>query len=315
MSATESPLGPPARRLARLKLFLALSRTHHGLIDLATPGLGALLWLGAFPSPAVMLIGLLSAFAGYTAVYALNDVVGYGPDREKIRNSGVWADNKGLDSVYVRHPLAQGLLSRREGMLWTIVWALVALAGAYVLNPVCAVIFVVSCLAEAVYCLFLRVTCLRILLSGGVKTAGGIAAIFAVDPHPSPLFVLTFFSWIFAWELGGQNIPSDWMDVEEDRALKARTVPVEMGMRRARLLVLGTLLVAVGLSVALYWCTAALLHPFYIVGSVGAGVCVLLMPAWQLYRTESAQAAAALFGRASYYPVVMLLVVLVSVFV
>lgn len=315
MSAAESLSLRPAWGLSRLKLFLALSRTHHGLIDLATPGLGALLWLGAFPPPAVMLIGLLSAFAGYTAVYALNDVVGYRPDREKIRDSGAWTDDKGLDSVYVRHPLAQGLLTLRAGVLWAAGWALVALAGAYVLNPVCAVIFLLSCLAEVAYCLFLRVTSLRILLSGAVKTAGGVAAIFAVDPHPSPLFVLTFFAWIFAWEVGGQNIPSDWTDVEEDRALKARTVPVEMGLKRARVLVLGALLITAGLSVALYWCTAALLHPLYIIGALGAGVGVLLVPAHRLYRTESAQAAAALFGRASYYPLVMLLVVLVSAFV
>jgi 4-hydroxybenzoate polyprenyltransferase len=60
---------------ARLKLFLALSRTPHGLLDLATPLLAALLWLGHLPPGDVTALGILGAFAGYTAVYALNDIV------------------------------------------------------------------------------------------------------------------------------------------------------------------------------------------------------------------------------------------------
>jgi 4-hydroxybenzoate polyprenyltransferase len=315
VSATEQMSVRPARGLSRIKLLLALSRTHHGLIDLATPGLGALLWLGAFPPPATMAIGLIAAFAGYTAVYALNDLVDYVPDHEKIRQTGAWTDAKGLDSVYVRHPLAHDLLTLREGVMWVTAWALLALVGAYALNPICAAIFLLSCLCETVYCLFLRVSFLRILLSGVVKTAGGIAAILAVDPDPSVLFVLTFFAWIFFWEVGGQNIPSDWADVEEDRALKARTVPVELGFSRARVVVMCALLIAVGLSVALFWCTVAALHPVYVLGALSAGVTVLLVPAYRLYRTESAQAAADLFSRASYYPLAMLLVVLISAYV
>jgi len=47
------------------------------------------------------------------------------------------------------------------------------LAGAYRLNPVCAYIFVGGCLLEAVYCRLLRVSHLRTLVSGLVKTLGG----------------------------------------------------------------------------------------------------------------------------------------------
>ena len=68
---------------------MALSRTPHGLIDMATPGLAAMLWLGKVPSLPVLLLGILTAFAGYTAVYALNDVVDYRVDREKIRETGL----------------------------------------------------------------------------------------------------------------------------------------------------------------------------------------------------------------------------------
>jgi len=74
--------------LSRLKLFWALSRTPHGLIDMAMPALGALLYLGEFPSIRIVLLGLITVFSGYTAVYALNDIVDYKSDKEKVSIGG-----------------------------------------------------------------------------------------------------------------------------------------------------------------------------------------------------------------------------------
>ena len=85
--------------LSRLKLFLALSRTPHGLLDMATPALGALLWLGRFPSFEVIIIGLVTTFAGYTAVYSLNDVVDYRVDKEKLKLCGDLGTGCDLDAV------------------------------------------------------------------------------------------------------------------------------------------------------------------------------------------------------------------------
>ena len=72
----------------RIKLFLALSRTPHALIDMAAPALAALLVLGHFPSAAVTIIGVITVFAGYTAVYALNDIVDLRTDRQKVQIGG-----------------------------------------------------------------------------------------------------------------------------------------------------------------------------------------------------------------------------------
>src|SRR4030042_355029 len=138
--------------ISRLKLFLALSRTPHGLLDMATPGLSALLWLGAFPPLEVIGLGLLTAFSGYTAVYALNDVIDYQLDRGKARSGNLPESRHDLDSVFVRHPMAQGLVSYREGVLWMMSWAALAVIGAYILNPVCAFIFLLACLLEIIYC-------------------------------------------------------------------------------------------------------------------------------------------------------------------
>ena len=105
----------------RMRLFLALSRTPHGLLDMAIPALCALLWLGAFPPVKVIVIGIITAFAGYTSVYALNDVVDYRRDKDKIDKGLLDETDTSLDAILVRHPMAQGLLKYWEGFLWVLV--------------------------------------------------------------------------------------------------------------------------------------------------------------------------------------------------
>ncbi|MGW8160867.1 MAG: UbiA family prenyltransferase, partial [Desulfobulbales bacterium] len=161
---------------ARLQLFLALSRTLHGILDLATPLLAALLWLGHIPAVSTVILGIIAAFAGYTAVYALNDIVDYKTDKQKILQAGFRQDDNYLDSAFVRHPLAQGMLTMPEAVVWAGGWALVSLLTAYLLNPICAFILILGCFLEIIYCLLLRVSRFRTLVSGVVKTLGGLAA-------------------------------------------------------------------------------------------------------------------------------------------
>ena len=297
---------------SRLKLFFALSRTPHGLLDMTTPALGALLWLGGAPAPHVVVLGIITAFAGYTAVYALNDVVDYRVDKEKISRCGVPPCANDLDALCVRHPLAQGCLSLQEGIAWTAGWAVVALAGAYALSPTSALVFVLACLAEAVYCLMLRLSYLRTFVSGAVKTAGGLAAIFAVTQNPSVVFLVVFFLWLFFWEIGGQNVPNDWADINEDRALEAETIPVRFGAEGCATIILGSLGLAVVLSLYLFWATPAKLSLLYLPGALLAGGILLLAPGYQLYRSRTPEDASALFNKASYYPPTMFAIILLS---
>jgi 4-hydroxybenzoate polyprenyltransferase len=296
----------------RIKLFLALSRTPHGLLDMAAPALAALLWLGAIPPLHVIIIGFVTAFSGYTAVYALNDVVDFRTDRRKIRECGLKCAEGDLDAVYARHPMAQGLLSLRDGILWTAAWGTITLLGAWLLNPACAVIFILGCVAEAVYCLMLRLSWMRAFLSGGVKSAGGLAAIYAVAPDSSVSFFIGFFLWFFFWEIGGQNVPNDWSDTDEDRRMGAVTIPVRFGPQRSARIVLISVTIAVGMSIVLFWLTPARLSPLYFVAAIPAGIFLLLLPAWRLYTERDAAFASALFNRASYYPVTMFIVIFFS---
>jgi 4-hydroxybenzoate polyprenyltransferase len=300
--------------LSRLKLFLALSRTPHGLLDLTVPALAALLWLGRFPPLGVTALGLLTVFAGYTAVYALNDLVDYRVDREKLRLEGGLQEGHYLDAVFVRHPLAAGRVSLREGLLWTGAWALVALLGAYSLNPMCALIFVAGCALEGAYCLLLKVSHLRLLVAGVVKSLGAVAAVLAVDPRPSLLFLVVLFLWLFCWELGGQNIPADWHDVEQDRTLNAKTIPVVLGLPQASALCQISLALSLVFGLAVFLAAPVRFAFWPQALFLGLGLYLLLLPAWRLSKSRSRGAAAVLFNRASYYPVAALAVVLLSLF-
>ncbi len=298
---------------SRVKLFMALSRTPHGVLDMATPALAALFWLGAIPSFHVVIIGVITAFAGYTAVYALNDVVDYRTDRRKIRECGGLKTLAGdPDAVYARHPLAQGMLSLREGIIWTAAWSAVALLGAWLLNPACAVIFVLGCIAETIYCLMLRLSWARTLVSGAVKSAGGLAAIFAVAPKTPAPFLIGFFLWFFFWEIGAQNVPNDWSDLDEDVRMGAETVPVRFGPDISARIIVGCIGVAVFMSMVLFWLTPAHLSALYFAGSIPAALFLLLLPAWKLYCAKTGDLASGLFNRASYYPLTMFIVILVS---
>ena len=296
--------------LSRLKFFFALSRTPHGLLDMCTPALGALLWLGHFPPLYVIVLGLITTFAGYTAVYALNDVIDYEADKEKASVGGFSNSQSDLDSMIVRHPMAQGLLSFRQGLTWFLVWALVGLIGAYILNPVCVLIFLAGCTLEAVYCMLWRVSPFRTIVSGAVKTSGAIAAVFAVDPHPSGAYLILLFLLLFFWEIGGQNLPNDWVDFEEDKRFKAQTIPVRYGLGAARIIVMATLILALCLNGVIFKFSQTHFAIFYIIISLAVGCYLLLLPAMKLYQTRKGSEAMALFNKASYYPPALLVIVL-----
>jgi 4-hydroxybenzoate polyprenyltransferase len=272
------------------------------VLDIAAPAFCAVLWLGGLPPVPTMLLALFTAFAAYTSVYALNDLVGIEFDREKFSGTGI---NPGfvIEASPDRHPLAQRILSMPQALAWMIIWFSIALVGCYLLNPVTALILIAAAVIEVVYCLLFKVTCLRTLLSGFVKASGPIAAIYAVDPQPTPALLLIVFAWLFFWEIGGQNVPSDWNDTVEDRRVNARTVVLTFGFDRAGIVILTALGLSVLVSSLLPLVSPARLGLSYAALSLLVGYVLLLRPGFELYRAASeGRLAARLFDRASYYP-------------
>ena len=297
--------------LARLKLFWSLSRTPHGLLDMCTAALASLLWLGHFPSLKIIGLGLITVFAGYTAVYALNDVVGYRSDKKKLKqgNPRRLGDCGDLDSLLVRHPMARGLLSFKAGLVWSVAWALLALVGAYLLNPVCVLIFIIGCIFETIYCLMWKVSPSRTLISGVVKSAGPIAAVFAVDPNPSVSYLVSLFLMMFFWEIGGQNVPNDWSDIEEDIQFEAQTVPIRFGPEQTNVIIFSSVILTIVFTGILLILSNFTFELPFILAFAFVGFYFLLLPTIRLYRSEENTHAIILFNKASYYPLALLLVV------
>jgi 4-hydroxybenzoate polyprenyltransferase len=168
---------------------------------------------------------------------------------------------------------------------------------------------------EIIYCLLFKVSFLRTIISGAVKTSGGVAAVFAVDPSPSRAFVIILFFWLFCWEVGGQNVPADWTDVDEDRKIQAKTIPVQLGLERSTRIILISLLLAVCMSTALFQLTPARFPFPYVIIALVTGICLFLLPAYRLYRSRELRHAMVLFNHASYYPLALLVVVLVKIMI
>jgi 4-hydroxybenzoate polyprenyltransferase len=312
LQVSGTPLQDHFNLLARLKLFFALSRTPHGLLDMCTPAFSALLWLGHFPPFHVVLIGLITTFAGYTAVYALNDVIDYKADKEQMARGGYSGSASDLDGLVARHPMAMNLLSFKEGLFWALVWGFLALLGAYILSPICVLIFLGGCALETIYCLLWRLSPFRTFVSGIVKTSGAIAAVFAVDPEPSGFFLVTLFFLFFFWELGGQNIPNDLADLDEDRRMHAKTIPIQWGQQIANLLIVGNNILALGMNALILYISWTVYGLVYILISVTLGSYLLLLPALKLYRSRERSDAMALFNKASYYPLTLLIITLIK---
>ncbi len=281
--------------------FLALSRTSHGVLDMACPAFCALLWLGAFPEWWRVALSLLTAFGAYTAIYALNDLLGIKCDKEKFAGSQVNAGYS-VEASPQRHPLAQGLLSVKSGLIWAAAWYIVALAGSYILNPVIVFVLLAATLLEVVYCVLQNVTYLRTVISGLVKTCGPVAAVLVVDENPSLAWLLLLASWVFFWEIGGQNIPSDWNYTAEDQRAGGKSVPICFGLRTAGIIVLVMLALSLIASGFLPRLSPAPLGIVYLALSLFCGYLLLLRPGFALYKSLEPRLAAHLFDRASYYP-------------
>jgi 4-hydroxybenzoate polyprenyltransferase len=286
----------------RIRSFFGLSRMTHSVLDIAHPAVGAVMVLGGLPGPTTVVVGLLAAFAGFTAVFALNDVMDCRVDCEKMskyRKSGECFD---IDSVGLRHPIAQGTLTFTSALVWVLFWGIGSLVLAYILNPVCSALMIVAAGLEVGYCRLLRVSHWKAVLSGLMVAVGGLAGVYAVSAQPAPRMVVLFILWAFAWEVGCRNIPNDWSDLEEDVHLGIRTIPVRYGRRVAAWISFSLLCVTVASSV-LFPLIVPLRHPvLYLAGAAAAGGALLVAPAARWLRRGNTEAAMFFFNRACFYP-------------
>ena len=94
--------------------------------------------------------------------------------------------------------------------------------------------------------------------------------------------------------------------------MRAQTVPVRFGLKGAALLSVCAIALALLVQPILVNFSKIGFDPFLIAVSFLLGTGLLLPPVLQLYRTRQRMHAMALFNRASYYPLMMLVVFIVN---
>ena len=287
------------------KKFIGLSRMTHSVLDVAHPAAGALLVLGTTPSVSIAALGLVSAFSGFTAVFALNDVMDAKIDTEKMAKYRKDSEAFDLDSIGTRHPIAQGSLSRRAAIAWVASWGILSLTTAFFLKPLCAALLLVAIGLEMLYCKLLRVTHWKTLLSGLMVSVGGLAGVFAVSASPAPLAVVLFALWAASWEIGGRNIPNDWSDIEEDINLGVRTMPIRFGRKASSRVAAAFASATLLCSLAFPFAAPIRNIPVYLLLAAAAGLFLLALPALRWLRLQSTESAMAYFNKACFYPLAM----------
>jgi 4-hydroxybenzoate polyprenyltransferase len=289
----------PLRRVATAQSLFDLSRARQATLSIAQPGLAAVLAAGGLPAGRVVWIGLVAAWAGFLAVFSLNDVLDRRVDAAALRAGKAVVDGYDLDAAFMRHPLAQGALSLRFSLAWVVGLALIAAVGAWRLGPLCLALFAAAVALEVVYCGLRSVTWAKTIVSGVMVGLGGLAGWAAVAP---PRWnALPVFAFLALWEIGCRNLANDLADLGPDLAVGIRSVATTFG---AVVAARATVVVAVAVLVSV---------PFLGLGTVAlvlalvSGAALVAWPAAILVRQPTSARAGWYFNRASLYPVAILL--------
>ena len=148
-----------------------------------------------------------------------------------------------------------------------------------------------------------------------MKSIGGIVGVLAVYPSPSPGFIALLVLLLAAWEVGGQNIPNDMMDGEEDARVHARTTLTVKGIPEAVYRLVAAASMAAVCGLAIYWVAGEGIGRLYPFGAAIVGWKLLLEPARNVYYDPGPATAKSLFNRASYLPFCLLVLAVVSIYV
>ncbi|HEY3373695.1 MAG TPA: UbiA prenyltransferase family protein [Candidatus Aquicultor sp.] len=288
----------PSRKLGYFSLFFDLARSYQSLLSLSQPLLGAIIALGAMPSLRVIILGLIAATTGYLAVFSMNDLLDYKVDSKSIKAGKAERDKHDIGVAVFKHPLARGELSFVAALSWVLGTGFVSAFFAYLLNPLCAWIFLGCVVLETLYCAMRSVSWVKTFATGVMVGLGGLAGWAAVAPLSRGS--LYFFLFLALWEVAGRNLANDLADVDSDRRIGLKTVASVFGNRTSATMILIGAWLTVASSVVLpISLTAKLVGLAITVWSMGT-------PSIKLALNPSSMQASSYFNKASLFPMLVL---------
>jgi len=262
---------------------------------------------GGLPETRVVFLGLIAASAGFLSVFAANDLYDRHADLHEgtlARDASSQDEGFDLDVVAVRHPLAAGILSLPMGVAWVAGWEIIGLAAAYVLNPVCAGLFLVCNALEYLYCRLRYRSWLKAIPAGVMVGLGGLAGWLAVADISAG--ALTFFALLTVWEITGRNLSNDLADAKTDRHLGIATLATTHGPQTSIRWIFAGALVMPALAAIQPG------GPLLRLSLAAAAIVLMTVPAWRLMRAQSVSLALPYFNRASLFPVIGLVAALLT---
>ena len=97
--------------------------------------------------------------------------------------------------------------------------------------------------------------------------------------------------------------------------MNAKTIPVHWGLPWANAIIMITIVLALTMNAVIFYFSQVRFEFVYIAISLMVGFYLLLLPALRLNKTRQKNQAMALFNKASYYPLALLVVVVLKLLV
>jgi len=292
------------------RALLGFSRVIIATFALAQAGLGAVLALQKLPPLRITLIGAIAVLSASYALTATNDMLDVKIDKKRFQSL---RDFKGFDvgSLFIRHPLAQGVISYKIAISWIASLSVISMVFTFFLKPWLIGLFLIMVVLVSLYSFLNTITTWKIFIIAVFVALGAVAGWLAVA-SPTPLLYI-FALWMFCWEMGGRNIPNDFADVDEDMNLGLKTIPTVFGAkvasRVAFVFLILTCLTAIAIAVF------AKLGLFFLVSSMILGAILLLRPGYKLLKDPKPEISLQLFNFSTLYPLFMIFLLLFTFYV
>lgn len=294
----------------KLRALLGFSRVMISSFALAQAALASVLALRGLPSVKIILLGSIACLSGSYALTATNDLFDYQIDRERLKNLRT-VEGFDIGQIFIRQPLARGVICFRTGVIWILSLSTISLIFGYLIKPSLVLVSLIIGLLVVTYSAMSRLSILKLVIVGVLVSLGAAAGWLAVSNQS--FLLLIFVLWMFFWEIGGRNIPNDFADIEEDKHLKLKTIPVEYGKKKASKICFSCLLVSFTISIVV--AILADVSHFFVIAVSLIGILMLIFPGYRLLRKPEPQVSLQLFNFACFYPFAILTALLLSIYI
>lgn len=301
--------------MQNIKALLGFSRAPVAVFVVAHAGLAAVLALNSLPSANTIIIGIIACLTGSAALIGYNDILDIKIDTERLKFSQNSDNNFDIGSTFIHHPIAKGILSLKAGIIWVVFMSSISTAMTYLIQPLIAPILLLVAIFVTFYSWLGKRTSLgKTIAVACAVVIGAIAGWLAVEPKLENFnLFLTFVLLTFFWEIGGRNIPNDFGDLEEDKKLGLKTIPVIYGPKVASFVSVICLSITfiIGIMLTLMVDTSLVISIMIML----SGVYLLLIPSINLVNKAEPSLATKLFNKACLYPVALLILLILDIYV